>query len=66
MGLREERGHCRGVPNGAVLHLASDTLLPGPCHLGTEFGVLAAILTQTFPHLAVAEVNHVPGTTGKG
>lgn len=63
--LREDRSHCRGVPNDAVLHLASDTLLPGPCHLGTGFGVLAAILTQTFLHLAAAEVNHVSGMTGK-
>lgn len=36
MELRENRSHCRGVPDDAVLHLASDTLLPGPCRLGTR------------------------------
>lgn len=36
MQLGENRSHCRGVPDDAVLHLASDTLLPGPCHLGTR------------------------------
>lgn len=62
-----ERGQrsLQGVPNDAVPHLASDTPLPGPCHLGTEFGVLAAILTQTPPHLAAAEADRGSGMAGK-
>lgn len=30
-----------------------------------EFGALAAILTQVFPHLAAAEVNPLSGMVGK-
>lgn len=49
MELREGRSHCRGAPNDVVLHLA-------PATWAQEFGVLAAILTQVFPHLAAEEV----------
>lgn len=58
--LKEDRSNSRDVPNDAVIcsYLA-------PATWAQEFGALAAVLTQTFPHLAAVEVNHVSEKVGK-
>lgn len=45
-----------------TLQVTHSYLAPAPW--AQEFGILADIPTQTFPHLAAAEVNHISGMVG--